>query len=654
MLTNLAILAIVPVVLVVCAMACAEGIPAGRAASRPGKDALAGLAKEHPRLILTERRLGELRKLAERDELLAKAIADVLGHADAAMKKPSLEHKLVGPRLLAVSRECLDRVYTLGLAWRWTGKDKYADKLLENLRIACAFDDWNPSHFLDTAEMAHAVAVGYDWLYERLGEADRATLREALISKAIEPGLVAYPRQRGLARFNRPHPKPRDWPKQWWAGSAFNWNQVCNGGLMVAALAIADSDKDLAAALVAAAVESLPRAMETYAPDGAWAEGPGYWSYATRYTVYALAALDTALGGDLGLSRSPGLDRTALFPLLTTGPTGLYLNFADVAERSARKNLPELFWLARRFDLPAAAAAEREMIARHAAKAEDVIWYVGSPAVRRSSGNALTGTLQTLPLAARFVGPVEVAVFRTAWGDPNALFAAIKAGYNTVNHGHLDLGTFELDALGERWVRDLGSDNYNLPGYWTKAEGGERWKYFRLNSQSHSVPLIGGRNQKVESAARITAFDADGNDGFAVLDLTEAYAPAARRASRGLRMLAGRAVLVQDELELPRSAEVAWQMLTDAKVTLRGREATLRIGRKTLTASLLSPEGAEWAVESAEQAPPQAANKGVCRLVARVKPPAGPVRFAVLLSPRWSATAAAPPPAIVPLAEWGK
>ncbi|MGH7945950.1 MAG: hypothetical protein ACREH8_23950 [Opitutaceae bacterium] len=41
-----------------------------------------------------------------------------------------------------------------------------------------------------------------------------------------------------------------------------------------------------------------------------------------------------------------------------------------------------------------------------------------------------------------------------------------KAGRNTVNHAHLDLGTFTFDAGGVRWAGDLGRDDYNLPGYW--------------------------------------------------------------------------------------------------------------------------------------------------------------------------------------------
>ena len=30
------------------------------------------------------------------------------------------------------------------------------------------FEDWNPSHFLDVAEMTAGLAIGYDWLYDEL------------------------------------------------------------------------------------------------------------------------------------------------------------------------------------------------------------------------------------------------------------------------------------------------------------------------------------------------------------------------------------------------------------------------------------------------------------------------------------------------------
>ncbi len=159
--------------------------------------------------------------------------------------------------------------------------------------------------------MSHAVGVGYDWLYAHLSEVDRNTIRQALIRHGLQPGIDAY---NGTG------------PSKWWPDSEHNWNQVCNGGLIVGALAIAETDPRYAEAILPEALESLPRALKTYAPDGAWGEGPAYWHYATRYTAYGLDALRSALGRDFGLSRHAGLDHSAYFPVQAAGPTGLYLN----------------------------------------------------------------------------------------------------------------------------------------------------------------------------------------------------------------------------------------------------------------------------------------------------------------------------------------
>jgi len=121
---------------------------------------LSTLEHRHPRLMLKDKDLVRLKELYAKDEVLQRYLTDVLSKADVYAQKPVLTYEKIGPRLLRVSRECLKRIYALGLAWRWTGKAKYADKAAQNLLAVCAFKDWNPSHFLDTAEMSHAVGVG--------------------------------------------------------------------------------------------------------------------------------------------------------------------------------------------------------------------------------------------------------------------------------------------------------------------------------------------------------------------------------------------------------------------------------------------------------------------------------------------------------------
>ena len=183
------------------------------------------LDKGHPRLMLKDKDLESLKKQHPKDEVLQKCVRDVLRQADEYLDRPVLTYRKIGPRLLSVSRACLDRIYHLALAYRWTGEEKYAKKAVENLKAVCAFKDWNPSHFLDTAEMSHAVGVGYDWLYHYMDKSTRDEIKSGLIKNGMEPGIAGY-KGRGAG----------------WTRTAFNWNQVCNSGLVAGALAIAESD----------------------------------------------------------------------------------------------------------------------------------------------------------------------------------------------------------------------------------------------------------------------------------------------------------------------------------------------------------------------------------------------------------------------------
>jgi hypothetical protein len=303
-----------------------------------------------------------------------------------------------------------------------------------------------------------------------------------------------------------------------------------------------------------------------------------------------------------------------------------------------------LYWLAGRYQEPQLAAAQARLLEKAAASPMDFIWYLPT-----RPADALRLDLDRL-----FRGPVEVAVFRSAWDDDQALFLSVKAGYNKVNHGHLDLGTFEMDALGQRWARDLGADDYDLPGYWDGKQGGQRWTYYRLGSFSHNVVLMDGQQQLVAGKSRIVRFQS-GDQPCAVLDLTSAYGGSVSSARRGIAMVSGRkAVVVQDELDLVGVHDVAWGMTTDATIACDGGTAKLELGGKTLIARIISPTGAAFSVESAEQVPPEKANKGVSRLMIRLSRCSGSLRIVVQLAPIWPGGGEAKSPAVVPLDQWGR
>jgi hypothetical protein len=68
----------------------------------------------------------------------------------------------------------------------------------------------------------------------------------------------------------------------------------------------------------------------------------------------------------------------------------------------------------------------------------------------------------------------------------------------------------------------------------------------------------------------------------------------------------------------------------------------------------LSPAGAEFVAESAEQKPPERTNRGVSRLVVRLPQAQGDVRIAILFSPSWKDGKIVEAAQIKPLTKWGQ
>ncbi|HEY7086763.1 MAG TPA: heparinase II/III family protein [Tepidisphaeraceae bacterium] len=518
----------------------------------------------HPRLMLTNGALADLKQDIAKDTVLGSTWKLEQAEADRVIGLPPLQRVLEGKRLLAVSRECLSRVMHLSLAWRMTGDAKYLNRARDEMLNVCGFENWNPSHFLDVAEMTTALAIGYDWLYDGLSDADRATIRRAIVEKSIKPSKV------GL---------------QTWITLDNNWNQVCNGGMALGMLAIAEDEQALAAEIVTRSINGLPHAMKQYAPDGAYPEGPGYWSYGTTYNVMLIASLESALGTDFGLADAPGFLATADYFLHTTGPTGLYFNYSDCGQRSGPA--PAMYWLAARRKQPWLLFNEQKLLKQQLAKARRnadqevgrfgpllLVWAAGvdgeitAPTATHWSGNGVT----------------PVAVHRSGWGE-RAVYVAIKGGSPGASHAHMDAGTFVMDADGVRWADDLGPQDYNSLeskgiDLWNRAQGSQRWTVFRLSSYCHNILTVNGQQQRVGGNAKIVKSD----ESSTTIDLAPIYAGQLAAATRTITLRPDRSVLIQDDVrstdDPKKSAtRVRWAMLTRADVTLGDDNTTAILKR---------------------------------------------------------------------------
>lgn len=567
-------------------------------------DPLSTLRKEHPRLLFTARDWAAFDQRARNranDPQFDALLAQLEKNARAILAAPPLERKLTGRRLLGVSREALRRVLTLAVAYRSTQNEAFLQRAEQEMLAAAEFDNWNPSHFLDVGEMTAALALGYDWFYEKLSPETRATIRRAIVAKGLREGI---------------DPKLR---RNYWHRVENNWNQVCLGGLSLGALAIAEDEPELARDMLKAARTGIANGLRPYAPDGIYPEGPGYWSYGTTYQVLLVAALESALGTDWNLSASPGFLASANVQLHLTGPTGKQFNFSDCGNQGFFD--PILYWFARKLNNPVLAAPPN-------LKSKDrflplvALWWP-------DGGLAPRNTEPGLPLAWKGEGINPIAAFRSSWTDPSALFLACKAGAANASHGHMDAGSFILEADGVRWAIDLGMQGYESleskgMRIFGRTQDAQRWTVFRMNNFSHNTLTIDNQPHRVDGRSEFVKF----GDTGATIDLSPVFSGQTKNVRRDFHFDArARAVTITDTLDgAPARAEIRWAMVTKAKVTISpdGGSATLIQKGKQLHASLLPGQAGSMRFETipAEASPKNnydAPNPGTHILIVRAK-----------------------------------
>ena len=399
-------------------------------------------AVAHPRLFLPNVGFSSLQAQI-RDDLPSKRIAECLRRkAEIFCKLPVNQRVLNGTRLLSVARSCLERILPLAMMARLDGNEHYARRALDEMLAAAAFTDWNPAHFLDTGELTFALGTGYDWLYDLLTGQERDTIATAIVEKGLQ------------ASFHE--------PAYWWVNSPYNWNQVCHAGLCVGALAVAEREPELAERILSRAVANVPKSDAEYEPDGAYVEGTMYWGYGTVFQIALATALKSATGSDHGLADNAGFLASARYIRQMEGPSGKYFNYSDSYEK--RDFQPPLLWFAQRLSDPALAEQELRDLDRFLTGYEAMESHLGYRLTtlglvwRRVPEKPETGI--SLPCHWHGRGQTPVAVHRSAWQDPQATFVAIKGGSPSAPHGHMDAGTFVLEAGGVRWAADLGGESY--------------------------------------------------------------------------------------------------------------------------------------------------------------------------------------------------
>jgi hypothetical protein len=534
--------------------------------------------------------------------------------------------------MLRPAREGLSRVMALGVAARLTQDGRYRDRALAEMRAAAVLPDWNPSHFLDTAELTLALALGYDWLFADISPEDRKLFETAIIEKGLKASF------------------PATGPAPGWVNANNNWTQVCHAGLVAGAIAIGPENPELSARVLDRALANLPGSAEfAYAPHGSYPEGPSYWTYGTTYHVILADLLGHAFGSALGTDAYPGFLETAYYPDQMTSPSGRLFNYADGEE--SRGFAPVLFWFARRLQdgsvcryevkhlsegLPRIKAGGDEQAARFLPLA--LLWW--DPTL---AAGAVGGPV-TAPLSWNGGGKTPVSVHRSAWSDSRALFVGIKGGPINASHAHMDLGSFVLEAGGVRWAVDPGWQDYSPLearglDLWAYGQNADRWRVFRLGSEAHNILRFNGRPLDVTANAPIVEFTDKAADRHTTVDLSSAYPGLASEVRRTVRIEGDKRVIIEDSWHAATEPlDVAWQWMTRAEATVLPEGVRLREGGEALLLRVLAPaENWSFSIEDTDQLlqPHDERNPGLRRLVLHTRTAAGDIgRIVVAAEPQ--------------------
>lgn len=548
--------------------------------------ATAQSAALHPRLFLNDAQMAVLQKrIAEGNEYVMPLHALVMEQADASLNTPAPSYTFdeSGLRLLHQSRAAIRRIASCSYAWRETGDTRYRDCVLADLNTVCAFPNWNgPRHFLDAAEMALAVAVGCDWLWNELPDTLLEHCRQCVQTFAFTPAL---------------NPRPH-----WFYNTIGNWNQVCNGGLTIAALSLWERGEDtMADEIVAKAIESNRKPMEgIYGPDGAYPEGPIYWNYGTMFEALFLTALEDATGSDSGLYDSPGFSRTAFYETMTIGTSGQNFNYGD--NLSSDYCASALWYFAWKQSDPSKLIHEQEVL--------DSGEYVNVENERfltfqlcyaaRMNTDVLFWRMTKTPLDHFFGhGTTPVMMVKNTYSSVNGdRYVGVKGGSAGNSHGHMDAGSLVYDAWGKRWIMDPDRQEYAPLEVLMAREGGSlfdlsqnslRWKLLRFRNEAHSTLTINGAQHNVRGSASMidSHFASNRNDRiYCTFDLSSVFQGEAQYVSRRVELIDKRDLLIVDTIvALPeKEAWVRFNIVTPADVKVAERKnIQLSQGGHTLT-----------------------------------------------------------------------
>ena len=546
--------------------------------------------KKHPRIMATDETFERIRKETgivpseDYQPLKAAWLESIKSQAKTWTETPLPSY---GPTDHIRMRQHSGILYSTAgfnsFLYKVTGDETYAENAWNIIETMCsdAFPDWNPIHLLDTGQIMNGMALSYDWLYDWMDEKQKAFMRRAIVDKGMKVMCDIYD---GKPVYSSWSENPRSY---YFFDQSDNWNFVCCGGALMAALAIYDDcegeDRQKCEQVLEDSIKAISYGVTCMSPSGDWYEGPAYARLTNETLTEACASLITSAGTDYGILDTPGVLESSEVPFALIGEYSFNISNAGESKAYEIPNTRELFFYADYFDRDDFANQRFLLMSENNLEPcfRDMIYCTHSFEPERIS-------LKT----DYYLKTSEIVTMRNADVKKGLIFAGLHGGQNQPAQGHLDIGEFVIDSFGDRFASDLGLEDYNLQiPYYEK---------YRNRAEGHNTLVINpnGRvyDQTLTANGIMRRHEYNSSSSIAVVDMSEAYEGYAQSATRGMKFTNNRtSILLQDEVrgissKLNSENELYWFMHTKANITLlnNNKVAELDINGNKMYATLLT------------------------------------------------------------------
>ena len=498
----------------------------------------------HPRVIINKKKINEIKNST--DETIVSIRDSVLAKADAYVDTPSYRYAYSSSDSIENIDDAFNMVMHLGMAYLLTGDTKYSDRAYREAEVLFYVpskdhwsntednrDYWNSYSFLNVSEISTIMAICYDWMYDAWTPAQRAELTKHTMEKGI---MRAY---RGI--FDEYNFNLSDSLDPLTFKYTNNWGAVCNGGMLMTAIAFMEEEPYICSQIAEAHIRAMEHFLPSYSPNGAWEEGTAYWAYALRYLTMAVSTLESIADTDYGIHKTQGLKESQLFALSCEGKVGV-VGFGDVG--GGHVNAPFMLYWANKYKDNQIGGARIYSMNEFGFDFNiyDLIYY---------NPEYIDGEY-IHPLTSYYRG-TEVVTMAAGYEKSDA-FVAISGGDGKTSHGHMDSGGVIIDKNNLRVLCDAGAEHYAAVSYFST----NRYWYYKARPEGHNLFVINPHNLKDNAgnwyhgqngSAYSEIIEYLPDEKTATMDLTEAYSRDASKAERKISIV-NQNIVIEDEIVL--------------------------------------------------------------------------------------------------------